>query len=240
MNDLDIVMPVHNIAKRGLNRVYLSCISLLQQKQHFNYIWVINSSINIEYNGLEQLIGKLPQINHIQIKQKEFSKPALLNCGIKLSDSQWIFCTDADYLFRRDLLEVCARERDDSTLLLKHVKMLPKLNIDENRVEKWDFPQCKFNRFGDLADGAMQYTTRDWFMKVGGYDERMVGLCGMDNDLHARAKRDKLDIKWVHDSEILHMDHPIDVKMKTSNQAVRNWKIRDKDKTIVRQTSLND
>ena len=238
-DNLDIALTVHNLvgAKRGLERVQNLCHSL--STQSLNCVWVMDSSNKLEYAMLHKMLKDFSFVKHIHIHQDIFNKPKLLNQAMKLSDAKWFMCTDADYIFKKDLLEVCRKHRSEDRLLLKEVNMLPRIAIDYNMIDKWKFPKAPKNQFGKIADGALQYTTRAWFEKVGGYDERMDKLCGMDNDLHARAKRDGLIPYWIEESQILHQWHPHS-PMKLDNQARRNWKIRDKDKTINRNKEATD
>lgn len=234
---IDVIIPVHNIAKRGLARVYNSVYSLL--KQDVNQIFIINSSTDNEFNILNSLL-KFKKVVHVHIPSEEFNKPKLLNYGLKLSSTDYIFMTDADYVFKSDLLKVCKKHRSPNRILLKEVKMLKNMNITKQVIDRWLFPlRIPFNDFGKIADGAMQYAKREWFLKVGGYDERMSGLCGMDNDMHARAVRDGLEDYWVTESEILHQYHKVEKELKQANSAKRNWRLIDSDKTIKRNEKDN-
>lgn len=231
---IDIIIPVHNLARRGLSRVYYSCYSLLKQADYIDNIYVINSSKDVEFFNLDSLLKPLDKVKHIRLKLDTFNKPKLLNHGLRLGTSEYVLFTDADYIFKNDLLKTCKKLRSDKRILLKEVKMLPHINISTNLIDNWKFPPSPFNSFGKIADGALQYAKREWFIKVGGYDERMALLCGMDNDMHARAVRDGLEDKWVVDSEILHQFHRIEVGMKTHQQAKKNWRLIDSDKSIIR------
>lgn len=230
---VDAIFGIHNIANRGFERVVNLCQSL--QVPECGVIWIMDSSKPFEYNRLHELLRDFENVRHIHIKSEVLNKPLLLNTGIEMSEAEWVMCTDCDYIFSPNLLKICEGVRSKDRLLLKEVRMLPKgFKVTNKKIKSWDFPKTPFNRWGKIADGAMQYTSREWFLKVGGYDERMIGLCGMDNDLHARAKRDGLEIRWIHRGDIYHQWHPVETKLKTANQARRNWKIRDKDKTIKR------
>ena len=62
-----------------------------------------------------------------------------------------------------------------------------------------------------LGSGACQSTTRAWFEKVHGYDERLVGWGYEDDDLLARAKRDGLiAVNIQHRTDMLHQWHETD------------------------------
>ena len=72
---------------------------------------------------------------------------------------------DGDYIFKSDLISECEWFRGEDILLHKKVKMLPAANITTNRIKNWSFPPCKFNVWGTLANGAMQYATKQFFAR---------------------------------------------------------------------------
>ena len=92
--------------------------------------------------------------------------------------------------------------------LCKQVKYLPNINHSISRIDRWLFPR-NLRTWDKIGDGAAQCTTREWFFKVGGYDERMELYGAMDNDMTVRAEKDGLNIVWVEEGEMLHMHHKI-------------------------------
>jgi len=90
--------------------------------------------------------------------------------------------------------------------------MLPAANITKNRVKSWNFPQCKFNPWGTLANGAMQHASKEFFLKHP-YNEEMSGFGAMDNLTAYVSFNNGLNIVWMDESEILHQHHPIEKKM---------------------------
>ncbi len=226
---MDIVIPIHQIFDRGLERVYFSLLSLSYQTTRPKTVWVMNSSRSGEFRMLDRLISKFDFVEHIGMDNKEFNKCKLLNAGIKLSDEKFVMCTDADYIFRSDFVDVCNGLMAEGTLLLKAVYELPKMRITDTLVKLYSFPKGKINFYKskatgeNLANGACQLTAREWFLQ-NPYDERMSNLGGMDNLCVMKARDQKMDIKWIEDSHIFHQWHKIS-KLKIDPQFEKNQDI---------------
>lgn len=212
---IDIVIPVWNIERRGLWRVFYSCLSLSLCKG-VNKVIIVDGSTKVNTYNLEKEFGFA---SVIPLKMSVFNKPKLLNTGIQHSSSEYVVCTDCDYLFKYDLFEVCRKYRDDKSILFKKVIMLPNCNMTRERVQKWKFPRGTLNTWGTLANGAMQYATRDWFLS-NPHDERMYGWGAMDNMTAYKAVASGLTIKWVEESEILHIHHKVE-KFRTKEDTDR-------------------
>lgn len=204
---IDVIIPVWNIRRRGLQRVYYSCLSLLQTGD-VNNILVIDGSKSKEYNDLSELLKGL-KVKHIHYPLEVFNKPKLLNKGINESTTEYVLCTDCDYLFKSDLLKICKQKRSPYKMLHKEVMMLPNTNISPDRIKRWKFPKGRPNRWGKLANGALQYTTREWFL-ANPYPEEMEGWGAMDNIMAYKAKATGLKIEWITESEILHQYHRVE------------------------------
>lgn len=202
-----VIIPIHNILKRGQLRVFNSVYSLINQPDLEDVIIVDSSSEN-EFNSLQDLLSNLPldKVRHIRIKSKEFNKPLLLNTGIQAAKSEWIMCTDADYIFKKDFLETCKKHRKEDRIIFKEVKMLRNQKISMQSIDKWKFPQSPYNEWGHLANGACQYAKKEFFVN-NPYPENMVGFGAMDNMMAYIAYNKGLEIYWLKDSEIFHQFH---------------------------------
>lgn len=199
---IDVIIPVYNIQERGFNRVYLSCYSAKSD------VIIVDGSEYCHYIALNERVKKLPNVTHIWFPLKSFNKPKLLNEGIRQSKKEWVMCSDCDYIFKYDLFAVCQKYRHENRMLFKEVLMLPNTNLTVNRVDQWKFPPSKLNEWGKLANGAMQYTTRKWFLE-NPYNEQMEGWGAMDNMTAYLAVKSGLELFWVKESEILHQWHRV-------------------------------
>lgn len=210
MEKVTVIIPIHNIRKRGLMRVFNSCYSLINQ-DNLHEIIIVNSSCQGEINELSILLSNLKtdKIQQVQVVSNEFNKPKLLNIGIGLAETKWVMCTDCDYVFKNDFLDVCALLRDEKKILFKEVKMLPRLAVNTQMIDKWLFPKCDFNEWGHLANGACQYATKEFFT-INKYPEQMIGFGAMDNIMAYIAVKNGLQIHWITQSEIVHQHHNIE------------------------------
>lgn len=213
MNGVTVILPIYNIRKRGLKRVMNSVYSL--QSQECDIIVVDGSEIG-QYNDLAALLKGL-RVQHIHLPLSEFNKPKLLNKGIQSATTAYIFCSDADYIFSPDMIQICLDRQDPNSLMHKKVKMLPSINISRSRIKSWSFPACKFNVWGTLANGAMQYASKKFFNE-NPYNEEMSGFGAMDNLTAYVAYWRGMDIFWIDEGEILHQHHAIEKKMSGENR----------------------
>lgn len=229
---ITVIIPVHNL-DRGLERVYFSLYSIYVGG-FTPHVIVVDSSTDRYYNNLHNLIKGFDFVTHIRRPNKEFNKPRLLNEGIKASNSDFIMCTDADYLFSHDFFSTL--NPTSAAMITKRVIMLPKQVVSEQKIEDWDFVKGDVAPGGRDANGGCQLASREWFEYCGGYDERMKGWCAMDNDMVLRAERFGLRVHWHGPGEILHQYHRQEKLKKGDDiaQSKRNWNIRDHDKSIIR------
>lgn len=216
MSKVSVIIPIHNLFRRGLKRVLYSIYSLHEQIDFIDEIIIVDSSIQHEYNELSHLLKGLP-VKHIHFPQYSFNKPLLLNRGIQEAKSKYIMCTDADYLFKKDFLEACEKHRGEKVMMHKQVKMLPNMNHSLHSVKRWRYPASGYNIWGTLANGACQYATREFFL-ANPYPEEMEGFSAMDNIMTYMAYNNGLEIKWIGESEILHQHHPVVNKMAGANR----------------------
>jgi len=216
MEKVSLIIPIHNILKRGFKRVRNSVVSLQSQMEYIDDIIIVDSSERVQYDMLHALLDGF-KVRHIHYPLHSFNKPKLLNYGIKEANSKYIMCTDGDYLFKEDFLYICSVHRRENTMMHKQVKMLPNMNIRDSKIKEWKFPACGYNIWGKLANGAVQYATKEFFID-NPYPEEMEGFTAMDNLMTYMAYNNGLKIHWIQESEILHQYHPIVNKMAGSNR----------------------
>ena len=156
-------------------------------------------------------------VRHIHYPLHEFNKCKLLNKGIQESESKYIMATDGDYIFKADFLKTCEHFRSEKRMLHKKVKMLPNMDIKKDKIISWKFPKCGFNVWGQFANGACQYATKDFFIN-NPYPEEMDGFGAMDNMMYYIAVNNGLEVIWMDESEILHQHHAVVNKMGGANR----------------------
>ena len=224
-----VIIPVYNISNRGNQRLFWELYSLNKQACK---VFVVDGSNPSEFSENKQIIKRFQDVSHFALPTFEFNKCKLLNFGIIKAKTDWVMCTDADYIFRSDFIKTCQDVRSEKRILFKEVKMLKKINIYNKRIDQWSWGGCfqdpinPFNPFGRKANGACQYATRKWFLE-NLYDERMLGWGAMDNLTKWKALATNLEEFWIEDSEILHQHHKL-LKYRTKEskaQFARNIQI---------------
>jgi predicted glycosyltransferase involved in capsule biosynthesis len=237
MSEYSVIIPVHEIGARGIDRVKWQILSLANQTRKPSTIFIPDSSHVSQFLALNSILQ--PQMKHFKIvhfglKHTEgFNMPKLFNRALERVETEYVLCTGADFLYHPHTFEKYQKFEGGKNFLMKEVYMLPPCEITEERVNEWRFPRAKKNPWGRQADG-IQYAQTKFFHDIGGYDERMAGWGGMDNDMHARAKAFGMNIHWVGPGIILHQYHKIEKgKGADLEQSKRNWALRDSDKPIV-------
>ena len=225
---IDIIIPIHNLASRGLKRVVWSLYSLRKNSFNVGQVFIVNSSKPREFDTLHKMLieSGLSAI-HIKYTAPALNKPRLYNYAISLSKSDFIMCTDADYLFKQDFFFAASKYWNDQTFIMKKVYMLPSSCFpNAELIDSWQWPKTEIFPWGDHACGACQLTTRQWFLD-NTYPENMEGLGAMDVYQKLQAKRTGLKLHWLKESQILHQYHNPS-KLKRSKQFTKNTLFTDK------------
>lgn len=225
-NKISVIIPCFNIKRRGFFRLQFLLYSLSKQSIIPEVI-VSDGSFANEYKFIARICNKFSFVRYIHTPIKEFNKPILLNRGITQSKSQWICCTDVDYVFREDFCHELLKHSGKDRFICKQVMMSPQRNVNIEQVDFWDWPHIYKNHYGKKADGACQFSHREWFYYCGGYDERMAGWCAMDNQMTLRAKLAGKEVYWMEDSEIVHLWHAVEKfkKPRSLAQMKKNFQI---------------
>ena len=199
-----VIIPVYNISRRGVQRLYFSLLSLQSQNC---VIMVVDGSDEEQHIKIKEICSKF-DCQYIWYNTNEFNMPILHNIGIRKAKTEYILTTGADFLFAPDFMEVCMQHRSKERILFKEVGMLGKTNITESRIKSWIFPKTGLNQWHHEANGGCQYTTQEWFLE-NPYDEQMSGFGAMDNLCGYKAYVSGLELYWIPQSELLHIWHPI-------------------------------
>lgn len=238
---ITVILPVYQLAGRGLDRVQRSLYSIALNTIVPPVI-VMDGSRPDQFAAVATMTRGFPFVQHIAHPLQRFNMPVLFNRGIEQARTPYLFCTGADFLYRKDFFATLGRGLTPNSFVTVPVQMLPECEITEEMVATWRFPEAHPNTFGGWADG-LQCFHRQWYDYAGGYDERMVGWGGMDNDHHFRARRHRLACRWLAGTEVLHIWHPGEKVLGPDSDAKRlqtqaNWKLRDSDVSIVRNRKI--
>lgn len=234
---LTVIMPVYQLAGRGLDRIDRSLYSVALNALVPPVI-VMDGSRPDQFAAVEAITAKYPFVQHVAWPLQRLNLPMLFNRGIERAQTPYLFCTGADFLYRRDFFACLLDAMTSDSFVTVPVQMLPRCEVTEAMVAAWSFPPTHPNAFGEWADG-LQCFHRRWYERAGGYDERMAGWGGMDNDHHFRARRAGLHCRWLEGSAVLHIWHETEKasgpdREEKQRQSRANWRLRDTDKTIRR------
>jgi hypothetical protein len=231
MTEYSVIIPTHNILKRGWERLKWQLISLELQTRLPKTVFLPDSSDEKNAQIVRSLAGgKWPfEVVYFHLDNPEgFNMPKLFNRALEQVETEYTLCTGVDFVYAPKTMEQYVRFESPKCFLLKEVEMLPNKVITEKNVRSWTFPRTKPNQFGKGADG-IQYAPTAFFTDIaGGYDERMAGFGGMDNDMHNRARKAGMNCMWMpkKPGRILHIHHP-SFKTTGDPQSKANWRIRD-------------
>ena len=223
-----VIIPIHNILKRGFYRLDLSLYSLRNQCK----VIVVDSS----EPGQEvwHICRNYPNVRYVPVRSSIFNKPLLHNTGVVLSDTDWVLMADADFCYQPDFItELEVRSKTPKDFFVKLIYATGNEFPTFTVVDNWAWKNKKPFPFGREAN-ALQYFHKEWFAQCGGYDEQMVGFGGMDNDMVNRATLAGMNVQYIEcdsGAEVVHVWHKQEKNWNGSDMRA-NWKIRDNRKNI--------
>lgn len=196
--------------RRGMDRIYWSVLSMNYQTVKPKVI-VIDSSALGAYHQLRKKIENFEIVQHIHAPMSEFNMPRLYNIAREHVETEYMATTGADFLFKKDFFEICEKHHSPKKMLLKECFNIGRMEVSISAVRDWIFPKGRLNAYIDkrgenLANGACQYATLEWFKKWP-FDERMSGWGAVDNLQAERARHSGLEQHWIEESSILHQWH---------------------------------
>ena len=175
-----------------------------------------------------------------------WSRSRALNAGFAISTGRVLVSTDADMVFSPRSMEIIGRmvlESPSSGLLLQ-CRDLPAAWTDVEIGERgadWQEFEAVGQRRPRWGMGGMVAVSRDIFLRLRGYDERMRIYGGEDIDFAQRVRRAGARLIWVEDPDVrmYHMWHPSTADKHAlspdeSAQVEANKRIMREDKTFVR------
>lgn len=219
MDDLAVCCFVTDLSFRGIERVWHFLNSLTNQKGH-NLKYHMNIISQSRDKSAYKIKGICSSFK-CNFFHSELGYPPIWNKGmglnylIKRAEARYIMASDIDNLYQDNFLSVVETKMDKDKIVLchvhvskpKHAKIFRRTqSIDDTLFQKIK-KECKFfNK--NLADGACQLASKDWFMKYKGYNEEIRMWGGMDNELHLVANISGLEDEWLDgETSIIHQYH---------------------------------
>jgi len=226
-----VIIPIHNSHKRGIDRLKWQLLSLKNQTTPPAMVFIPDSSDLSEFlqNVASIKSWQSPPVHHFGCQHKDggFNMPHLFNRGLERVETNYVLCTGIDFIYDPNLFTRYMDIANEKTLILKEVEMLANMAITADMVNSFKFRKSPLNGAGRGADG-IQFGHINLFKDLGGYDERMAGWGGMDNDLHDRSNKAGYKEVWCRGGRILHQWHRTEKgKGADLEQSKRNWRLRD-------------
>ena len=232
--NVTLIIPTWNLSNRGTDRIKWLLESLKGQGADVNV--ADGSPSNSEQAIIQDITCYFGYADYQWQPNGEFNKPILVNWGGWQGvwrETEYLCFTDADYLFSPGLIEAALKIASPERFIYKGVELLSRnAVINETTIREWKFPRVSPNSWPpEIACGAFMFHHRSFFEKSGGMDERMSGMCGMDEDYFKRAKLAGLELVHLDEGQILHQWHPTLKRVETPEMR-RNWKLRDQAKNV--------
>jgi GT2 family glycosyltransferase len=212
--DLTIICFACNLSKiKGLDRLDRSLLSLREQKSGLHPEIMV---VDVSNDGSDAEIDKICERRkathfHIFLEGVKWSMPRAFNFGIKNSNTTYVMTTGVDFLFAPNFIEEVEKRKSSNKLLLCKIYKAPKkCDLSGFSAAQYENIRGKSSFVKeDWSNGACQLTTKAWFEKVKGYDEKLLMWSGVDNDLVNRARWSGLKIDWLNNTtSIVHQFHP--------------------------------
>lgn len=232
----------------GLERLELSLTSIHAALQGLSFEVIVIDYGSEDLQGNQETVERTGSTYRFIETDGIWSRSRALNAGAEISHGKVLITTDADMLFSpRSLTNVVQRISADENqaLVLQCRDLPPKYGADG--VNKFGLNWQEFESLSTFRPrwgmGGMIAVSRQAFLDVRGFDERMEIYGGEDMDFAQRIQRSGRRIQWVEDPEVrmFHMWHPSS-REATQKSAVedaavkRNSKIFQNDKSWIRNT----
>jgi GT2 family glycosyltransferase len=199
----------------GIERLLLSVSSLVNSFGQLRGEVIVSDYGSVDCPGVRAMVEEIGARYVYTPTDGVWSRSRALNAGFAVSTGSVLVSTDADMLFSPRSMEVVGRRvlDDQNEALVLQCRDLPAAYDHEGVVEAgMDWPAfesvCTFRpRWGM---GGMMAVSRDAFLDIRGFDERMEIYGGEDMDFAQRIQRSGRRLSWVEhpDVRMYHMWHP--------------------------------
>ena len=230
----------------GLRRVLLSARSILAAFGELRGEVIVSDYGSRNTEGVREAVEALGARYVYTETDGVWSRTRALNAGFAVSTGRVLVATDADMIFSPRSFEVIGHhilDQPNSGLLLQCRDLPPgwsDLEIEERGLD-WAELELHGRRRPRWGMGGMMAVSRNTFLRIRGYDERMHTYGGEDIDFATRVRRAGSRLIWVEDPDVLmyHMWHPSTadkhaLSLVESAAVAANKVIMREDKTFVR------
>lgn len=168
-----------------------------------------------------------------------WNRSLALNTGIRAARGEYVFCTDADMIFKPNFLasalEAQAQANGRAMVLCRCHDLPP--YVPEKLWEQSDFPMLERSSHVRRTSGvgACQVAPRSFFEEVHGYDEKFVFWGSEDVDMTSRAERYGLELTWMSDRTVmLHQWHKTLKRDMPLQYHINRWRFKLTKRVVVK------
>lgn len=232
----------------GLERLELSLASIHAALEGLKFEVIVIDYGSEDRQGNQEAVDRTGSTYRFVETDGIWSRSRALNAGAEISHGNVLITTDADMIFSPKSLTKVARRiyAEENQALVLQCRDLPRKYSAEGVNEfglNWDEFESLSTFRPRWGMGGMIAVSRQAFLDVRGFDERMEIYGGEDMDFAQRIQRSGRRIQWIEDPEVrmFHMWHPSS-REATQKSAVedaavkRNAKIFQNDKSWIRNT----
>ena len=176
---------------------------------------------------LENFNGDIP-MRIVQLKIGDaFERARLNNVGIRNALGEYVMTTDVDMVFGKDFVQTLMSHVGENVLVESRTMYWkpPVVNkIYNGQLDVYnDIESCRVSRLKKRtsAGGCQCMHVKGWG-KVRGFSEEYRGWGSEDYDLLTRAKKARIQVKWMgenNDVALFHQPHPKNTKQDLIYQA---------------------
>lgn len=181
----DYIIPCANVGGPDYEDRINNIQRIIDELPHNIRIVIIEQRIDRSYTRFKDSIFSDGRTNFVEVYYPVFNKPWLYNIGVRNSRFDYIILGETDCLpefpqtFFLELYKYIAINRLNWCHAWNRIKYY---NADQSQVYRDDSPK----RGG--AEGGLVFFQKDYYWKIGGTNEWMYELGGMDNELIRRAE----------------------------------------------------
>lgn len=173
----------------------------------------LDSVVNQSYKNIETIVvdkGSTDDTKKIaqRYKNVKFVKSGVerttqFNHGVSLSKGDYLYYIGSDFVLDKNLVDITVK-----TVLEKDTDAAVIINISDPTVSFWskvrDFERRMY--IGDDTMEATRFFKKETYLKVGGYDNRLVAY--EEHDLHGRIAKAGYKIVRIKGVKELHIGEP--------------------------------
>ena len=186
---------------RELSRIKRSLDSLSEQSnKNFNVLFVDYGSEPELSKSVKELLSSYDFVKHIYSYHcnQPWSRAKAINIGLKQVETEYVFVSDIDMIFKRNFIEIVQQLKDPMVSVYFKVGFLSQLESKKNQT----FEDYEISFFSKPSAQGLSLFPVEALKKVRGFDEFFHFWGAEDEDVHHRLAQAGYQISF-YEEEIL-------------------------------------